>query len=466
MQASVVQAADTKASQAAAALRNADAIAGFAIGMRGRALPQAVLEAARFCIVDWFGTALGACRQPAMGSLQRVVQAWGSQGGAQVLQGGTAAPAAAALVNGTMAHCLDFDDTHVGSIAHLSGPTWAAAFAVGTHLGATPAQMLNAFVAGFETGGRLGSGGFGVATNERHIHATGVFGCFGAAVAASVLYGLDELGIQRAVGLAATQVGGLTGSFGTPAKPFHAGRAAWSGVLAAEMAREGYHAALDMVEPGGGLDRALVQDQAFRVQALDFDEGWEITRNTFKPYASCLLTHPVIDAARALSAEVGARSIEAVRVMVHPLAIQLAGISAPATPYEGKFSLAFCTALGLAGRPVTQDDFTASTLGDAGLQGMVPRVELVPVQDMALTAASLEVVAEGGARLQTHIPLALGNPGRPMSWDDMRRKFLSLAAAAVGEERASALFERLAHFDAAQTADDVCAMVGAPDGKS
>lgn len=433
-------------SHAAQAVSNADAIADFALDMRSRALPDEIRQAARFCVVDWFGVAIGAHELAPARAIRRVVESWGATGNAQLLLGGKTTPIAAALVNGTMAHCLDFDDTHVGSIAHLSGPTWAATFAVGTHIGATPEQMLNAFVAGFEVGGRLGGGGFGVGANERHIHATGVFGCLSAAVAAANMYGLDTLGVKRAVGLAATQVGGLTGSFGTPAKPFHAGKAGMNGVLSAQMAGEGFNAALDLVEPGGGLDRALVQDKAFRIQILDFAEGWEIVRNTFKPYASCLLTHPVIDAAKVLRAKLEGRTITKIRVLVHPLSIQLAGKSAPTTPFEGKFSLAFCTALAISGQTATQDDFNDAAMGNPALQALIRNVELVPVPAMALTAADLELVLENGETLRAHTPLALGNPGRPMSWHDMEGKFLSLTTPVLGG-RAQALFGRLKEFD-------------------
>lgn len=441
---------------------NARAIATFVARMRERALPPEVLEGARLCIADWYGVTLGATGLPPVHAIARVAKAWGTQGKAPLVSGGTASPMAAALVNGTMAHCLDFDDTHVGSIAHLSGPTWAAAFAAAMDTGASPATAMRGFITGFEVGARLGGGGFGVATNERHTHATGVFGCFGAAAAAASIYGLDEHQTMAAIGLAATQVSGLTASFGTPAKPFHAGKAALNGLLAAQMAREGYPAALDLVEPGGGLGKALVQDSSVQVQVLDFDEGWEINRNTFKPYASCLLTHPVIDAGKSLAAGVLADAIKRVRVSVHPLAIQLAGKFEPSTPYEGKFSLAYTTALSLTGRSVAQGDFTDGGVNDPALQALMRKVELVPAPDMALTAATVVLDLEDGSTRKAHTPLALGNPGRPMDWDAMRSKFMSLAQPVIGETPALDLFTQLRHIDTATWASLNAALPGHP----
>lgn len=425
---------------------NADAIANFVADASFERLPKDVIEAARFCLVDWFSVAIGAANEEAVGAIKRVVKGWNAAGNAPIILDGESSPAAAALVNGTMAHCLDFDDTHVRSIAHLTGPTWAAAFAVGAHLGASPRDIVAAFVSGFEVGGRLGSGGLGVAINERNIHSTGVFGCVGAAIAASILYGLNADQLKNAIGLASTQAAGLTGSFGTMAKPFHAGKAAFNGVLAAEMAREGFNAAKGLIEIDGGLAAALVQDRAVKVSALDFAEGWEITRNTFKPYASCLLTHPVIDAARELHERRRNREIRKVDIHVDPLCIQLAGISNPQTPFEGKFSVAFCAALGLEGIIPSQTEFTARTLGNQAIRHLVDVVELVPTAKMEKTAATVEIVLADGSRESCHVPLARGNPGRPMSWSDMERKFTSLVEPVL-RRKGKQLFETLREFD-------------------
>jgi 2-methylcitrate dehydratase PrpD len=427
-------------------LTNADAVANFALETKYEDLPPEVLNSARLCLVDWFGVALGSVNEPAVKAIKRTIAAWKAEGGAPILLEGTTTPAAAALVNGTMAHCLDFDDTHVGSIAHLSGPIWAAAFAVGSHLAASPRDILTAFVIGFEVGGRLGSGGFGVAVNERNIHSTGVFGCIGAAVAAGVLYGLDAERLKIAIGLAATQVAGLTGSFGTTAKPFHAGKAAFNGVLAAEMAREGYHAASDLIETDGGLARALVQDRAVSPQQLKFTGPWEITQNTFKPYASCLLTHPSIDAARELHERLDGRDVKRITVKVDPLCIQLAGIADPRTPFEGKFSLAFCTSLGLQGRIPSQLEFNSDTLQDARIRKLTGLVDLVADTKMDKTAATVDIDFDNGQTDSCHVPLARGNPGRPMSWEDMQNKFSSLVRPMLHSET-GALFQQFREFD-------------------
>lgn len=439
---------------------NIETAATYVTGARGLNMPPDVLDAARKCLVDWTGVAVGAQNEAAQRATRRAVLGWGSKGGARVMLGGTAAPSAAAMINGTMAHCLDYDDTHVGALAHLSGPTWATAMALGTHLGADEQLIIRAFVVGFETGARFGGGGMGEALNRRGWHSTGVFGCLGAVAAASVLLGLDQAQTRNALGAAATQTGGLTGSFGTMSKPFHAGKAAFNAILAAELAAEGFEAKTDLLEADGDFAATLIQDAAVTFAGLDFTDGWEILRNTFKPYASCLLTHPVIDAARKLAESAEDRPVERIDIQVNPMCEQLAGKPAPTTPLEGKFSTAYCAALGLTGRPASESDFAAAILAEPRIRDLLGRVNLGVVDTMDPRAADLTIRFADGAVITESTGLALGNPGNPMNWDDMRAKFDALVVPSLGP-KAGDLFDCLRDFGAVGTRDRFSGLVAA-----
>lgn len=426
---------------------NAGAIGAYAVNATRRNFPAEVLDAAKMCLVDSIGVAIGAHHEDAAGTVKRVAEGWRSDGKARVFLSGRAAPAAAAMVNATLGHCLDYDDTHVGAVAHLSNPIWATVLALGAQTGATERDMLAAHIAGFEAGARLGGAGLGKSANERGFHSTGVFGCLGATVAAGVLLGLDEERLAHALGCAATQVAGLTASFGTMSKPFHAGKAAFNAVLAAELAGEGFIAATELLEPEGPLASALIQDGAAGMQALDFEDGWELLRNTFKPYASCLLTHPVIDAARSLADAANGREVAEMRIEVNPFCIQLAGKPAPTTGLEGKFSTAYCAALGLAGHRATAQDFIGERLRDETIRRLTASATLVPDQDLPITAARLSLRFADGGDASAETPLALGNPENPMSWDDMRDKFEALVEPVLGAAQTSALFTLLRNFE-------------------
>ncbi len=438
---------------------NADAAAQFISTAQGRNYPAEVVEAARMALVDTIGVALGAHSEGAGQSVRRVAGNWGASGEAQILMGGRSAPAVAALVNATLGHCLDYDDTHVGAVAHLGNPTWATAIAVGQQVGASDREILGAFITGFEVGARLGGGGLGHTLNERGFHSTGMFGCFASATAAAVLLGLDEEGIRNALGAAATQAAGLTASFGTMSKPFHAGKAAMNGILAAELAKEGFEAAQNLIEAKSGFASAYVQDGSKVPALLDFDGSMEITRNTLKPYASCLLTHPVIDAARALAEAAKDNDVAEIAVEVNPICIQLAGKPQPQTGLEGKFSTAYCAALGLTGHMVTAQDFAEDRVADPTVRSLLDKVTLTPAPDMHMTAAKLRLRLTDGTEIDQETPLALGNPGNPMDWDDMAGKFMPLAEPVIGDD-AQALYDLLRGFGDDDRMDSIREIVG------
>jgi 2-methylcitrate dehydratase PrpD len=262
---------------------------------------------------------------------------------------------------------------------------------------------------------------------------------------AAVLH-LPENQVLHAFGAAATQVSGLTASFGTMAKPMHAGKAAFNGVFAAELAAAGFESAADILEPDRGLGPAIIQDPTIRMPAFHEADGWEVLRNTFKPYACCLLTHAAVDAARALAERVKGRPVLRVTARVYPLALRIAGKPNPTSPLEAKFSTAFCVALGLAGRSGGQADFSDATLHDPLVRDLTGRTEVVAAPEFEKTAAEVRVAfADGGVVAQT-IPLAKGNPGNPMSWEDLWGKFSSLVEPVLGA-RTEELFQVLRDFE-------------------
>jgi 2-methylcitrate dehydratase PrpD len=431
---------------ATATSSNGSRVAAYIAAAPSRPLPPEIEDAARLCLADWFGVAIGAGDEPAGRIVRRVAAAWASGGRATVLYGGTAAAPFAALANGTLAHCLDFDDTHIGAVTHTSAPVWAAALALGEETGAGEAAMLRAYVAGFETASRLGNG-LGEAVTAHGFHGTGVFGRLGAAAAAAVLLQLDEERATHALGAAATQAGGLTASFGTMAKPFHAGKAAMDGIIAAQLAAEGLLAATGLLEAGGGLDNVLVQDGAARIAPSDFT-GREILNNSFKPYAACHLTHPAVDAARALAP--GANelaSLRAVRAEIGPLAEQITGrrSGAPQTALEGKFDLKYCVALGLHGRTLSAADFREPWRPDPAILTTAGKVSVVADPAIAYTEARLALDFADGRRAGRHVPIGKGHPGNAMGWDDMAAKFDALVRSRLGA-RSETLFGLVRSF--------------------
>ena len=296
---------------------------------------------------------------------------WGTNGDAQVLLGGKAAPAAAAMINGTMAHCLDYDDTHVGSTTHVSGRRCVCAG--GGHISVRAKRISSPRSLRASKSRRV----WVMVRDSRRTFA--VFMRPASLVRLvrrrrRVCCTSSTRHVPKAFGAVATQTGGLSASFGTMSKPFHAGKAALNGVLSAELAGEGFIAKEDLMETDGGLSEAIFQDGGAALAPLDFNDEWEITRNTFKPYAACLLTHALIDAARSLSDQVKGKEIAKIEAVVSEPAVKLAGKPNPQTPLEGKFSLAYCAALGLSGYEATEEDFCDERIADPHLRDILLKV--------------------------------------------------------------------------------------------
>lgn len=439
---------------------NAETIAAYVAG--GVSPPDEVIDHARKCLADWVAVAIGAHDQEAGRVARRVAAGWGSRGRAAMLFGGLHAAAPAALVNGTFVHCLDFDDTHFGSLAHLCGPTWAAALAVGMQQESDPGDVLRAFVVGYEVAARLGQGELGQTVTKRGIHSTAVFGRLAATVAAACLLRLSPEGVISALGAAATQSIGLVASFGTMSKPLHAGKAAMDGVLSAELAANGFVARPDLLEPGGEtLAKALVQDGEVTFPRVAFDGRWEVLQNTFKPFAACNLTHATIETAQKLAARVGDRAIASVVAHVHPSVITLAGLRDPVTPLEGKFSNGYCAALGLLGYSGTKDDFTPDRLSDPLLRAVAARVELKEDPSQTQTSAALVVTFADGETIGATTPLACGNPGNPLSWRQMEQKFEGLVRPVAGDD-AEQILEIVRSFGRPGSLDEMSRLISTP----
>lgn len=424
--------------------QNQAAIARYIAEHKSRDFPPHIIEAARLCLADWMAVAVGAGEEPAGRIVRSTVASWNSNGKSSVLYGGSAAAPLAALANGTLAHCLDFDDTHVGAITHTSAPVWAATLALGEALGADERAMLRAFVVGFEVATRAGAG-LGQAVTSRGFHSTGVWGRIGAAAASAALMGLSAEQTANALGVAATQAGGLAASFGTMAKPFHAGKAAMDGILAAELAAGGFTAAVDVLEPGGGLDRVLIQDGTVKITPASFDH-WEILQNSIKPYAACHLVHPSADAARALG--LTPDRVARVTARVSPLAMQMTGGASgrPETPLAAKFDLKYCIALALHGGKLSAADFLEPWHPDEAVLATAGRIEPVTDQATGFAAARLEADLVGGGQKSSVIAIAKGHPGNPMTWDDMWSKFDGLVSRPLGTQRGADLFDHIRDF--------------------
>lgn len=438
---------------------NIDAITTFILAARDRPLPQAAENAARQCVVDWFASAISGLADRNAGLVRDQARGWRSQGRALTLYGERTSATAAALVNGTLAHALDYDDLHLSTASHLSASALAAVLALGMDRGLSERAMLEAFVVGFEVGARCGTKGIGLKLGRAGWNPSGVLGHFSAVAAASALLTLDATQIANAVGLAANQVAGLVLSAGTTAKPFQVGKAAMNAVMAAELAALGAEGARDALDqPVTGVMGSLLQEAL--VPSVDtLGQDFEITRNSFKPYACCQLAHAPFEAGVALKDKIAGRAVRKMRVHVNPFAITIAGKMHPRTATEAKFSVAYCVALGLLGYGAVPDDFSPARIGEAPLMALADTVELVASDSMARWAARVEIETDQGVVTGESVA-ALGSLDRPLGWAELEAKFMAVAAPVYGGN-AARLLSLLTSFDTRGRLDAVADLIAA-----
>ncbi len=423
-----------------------DAAAAFIADAGTRPYSPDVIDMAKRCLVDWMGVAVGAVDQPVSRAVRGTVAAWGAGGVSRMLCGPKTAPALAALVNATMGHALDFDDTRGHAPSHLSSPTWSAVLALTEARGANEAVALSAFITGYEGAAVLGDGGIGNRMQAAGFHPTPIFGRLAAAAAAAVLLGLDRHRTLNALGAAATTAGGMTTSFGTMGKPFHSGNGAMEGVLAAELAANGFEGARHIFDADGGFADTLVQQDGPGLGDAPFTDGQSLFDNSFKPYACGKLIHGHIDAARDLRPQLDGRKVESIHCQVAAISSKLVAHPMPTEPLQGKFSIAFCTAVALLGYPAQLADFSAERLGDPRVQDLMPRVTLSVNPDIGRYGAIMDIALEDGTVLNATVEISRGNPENPLSWDDLKAKFDGLVLPVLGDD-SDTLYETLRSFE-------------------
>ncbi len=340
-----------------------------------------------------------------------------------------AAPSDAALFNGAIAHALDFDDTNHPAYAHPTAVLAPALLAVAPLTAASGADLITAYILGFEVFGKLGR-----AMNKQHYkrgwHATSSFGCLAAAVAAGRLLHLDEREMRMAIGIAASSAGGLRSNFGSMVKPLHAGFAARNGVAAALLARSGFEAGMDCLDHRYGYLSVFNDGIGYDVAPLlALGEELEILTEhglALKPYPACGATHPGIEAALKLRNELGSAPIASVRAGVCEMALSPLIHVLPETPLAGKFSLHFCIAAALLDGKVGLDTFTEERIADPKIRELISRTAMEVDgrwRDDSEFCTEVTVQTTDGQRHSACIPLAAGKPARWMSEAQMKAKF-------------------------------------------
>lgn len=410
----------------------------FITGFRRDRLGDDQWKVAELCMLDGAAVALAGEHEPASRIVRSMVAAEGGVGEAFVFGLGHHLPArAAALANGTAMHALDYDDTHFDHIGHSTVAILPAVLALGEKLGASGAEVLDAFVIGLETACRVGVY-FGSGHYQSGFHQTATAGAFGATAAAARLLGLTDTACRHAIGIVSTRASGLKSQFGTMGKPFHAGLAAANGVEAASLAGLGFISNPQGLEGLQGFAETHAGGGRIAPSAFhQLGEDFRFDRVQFKYHACCHGTHAPIEALAAIVRDraIDPGAVESVTLRVHPRWLRVCDIRKPATGLEAKFSYTLTAAMVLAGRNTASlASFDEAACSDPLLTALRDSVIVESDEKLGDTEARVSLITRNGKRISSHADLSERAPV-----EESAARLKEKAAALLGVEAAGRL---------------------------
>ncbi len=446
------------------------ALGHFTSELRPEAIPAEALAVVRMGFADCLGVMVAGGDDPSVGAVRQVFCSGAGSGASSVLlsQGIADAPAAA-LVNGTAAHALDYDD--VAMRGHVSAVLVPAILAEAESIGASGADMMAAYVAGYETWAEIGRR-LPQALHLKGWHPTSVFGSLAAAAACANLRRLDAATTANALSLAASQASGLTVNFGTGCKPFHAGRAAQVGIVSARLAAAGLNGAADALENERGFLAAFCPEgEPDRTSPADrLGQNFEIVsrRLNLKRYPVCYAAHRPLDAVLELKSRHAFSGDGIVRIVARIGAVQAAmlKVERPSTPLEAKFSLRFCLAAACAFGDLGLDHLRESSIRDAQVQRLMALVEVETTRELDPAFPNYApydqvwvFLANGEVLESRRVSRAKGHADNPLSESELEGKLEDCLSSAMPPAARGRLIEALRNLEGLRRADEIARSV-------
>jgi 2-methylcitrate dehydratase PrpD len=416
-------------------------LAEWLVGHRLDEVPADVRHEALRSIVNIVGCAVGGSTHPAVDIAWRALGRFSGPAAAQpIARAERMDPLFASLVNGISSHVYDYDDTTPGNYSHPSSPVASALFAYASANRVSGRDFLHAFILGFEAESRIGNAVY-PAHYDAGWHITGTSGVFGAATAIGKLLGLSTQQMIWAIGLAATQAAGLREMFGSMGKAFHPGRSAQNGYAGALLAREGFTAGEHSLEGPRGF--AAVQASAYDLSKITSGLGdhWDLRVNTYKPFPCGIVNHPTIDGCIQLHDEhrVAADQIDAVRLRVAPLVMDLCNQQNITKGLQGKFSVYHGAAVGLVRGKAGLQEYSDEAVNDPAVKRVRERATAVGDPAVTEDQVHIEVDLAGGRKLTKFVEASLGNLKRPLSDRQLDAKFRDQGVLALPASQVDAV---------------------------
>jgi 2-methylcitrate dehydratase PrpD len=453
-------------------------VAKFVRETRYEDIPGGVIELGKKSILDGLGLALAGSVARSGDYVRRHLASLNLGPGPATVIGSAikVAPRFAAFANGVGIHADDYDDTQLavaadrvyGLLTHPTAPALPAALTVGEAKDASGRDVMLAYHLGVEVECKIAE-----AINPRHyqtgFHATATCGTFAAASAAARLMGLDEDALLRALSIAGSQSAGLRENFGTMTKPFHAGRASESGVVAAELAALGWTATDKILEAPRGFFSAAGGGFDERAIANKLGAPWTFAEPgiSIKPHPSGSLTHPGMTEMLRLIREHGIKADQVAKVRVGTNSNMPNALihHRPQNELQAKFSMEFCMAILLIEGRAGLSEFTDETIRRPDIQEMIHKVDFV-VDERAEAAGYhkmttyIDITLRDGRTISGVADFGKGSPADPMTYREVAEKFRECADyASWDQQRMDAVIEMVGELESLRAIGDLTAQL-------
>ena len=445
--------------------------------------PEVVVVTALNAFIDTIGVAIPGAAEAVTQKVLATVAGWGAGPCTAIGSDRKLAAPWAAMVNGTAAHALDFDDNFDPSKAHASAVLVPAVLALAEQEGASGAACIDAYVTGLQIMGRVGQG-VNPAHRNRGWHATSTTGAIGAAAACARLLRMEQREAAFALSIATSMAGGFMSQFGTETKPLHAGLAAKAGVMAASFARVGLDAGLETLDGPRGMNRLMVGPdlEELRANLTHIEHGQTLrfeTGNVGEPllllssglkvkrFPNCGSAHRAMDGLLALREQHGFGAEDIAEVRVSAPASHLANLmyEDPRTPAQAKFSLEYALAMIALHGHCALSDFAEEAVAAPEARAFFPRVHRNPVdKGEGEFPTRVEVTLKDGSTHRIDVEMPVGSLAAPLSQRQYATKFDECAAGFVAPGELADLKGYLSKLPDLETIAPVMDRLAARDG--
>jgi 2-methylcitrate dehydratase PrpD len=434
-------------------------LARYCSALKFKQLPDEVVDRVKYFFLDFIGVTCRGSQEDSSKSIYRFVREMGlsHRDGVMIGTKEKAPYLYAALANGVSAHAIEMDDVNNEASLHPGVAVFPSALSTCEMFGAPGTSFIEAVVLGYEVMILLGKALGPENSYKRGFHPTAICGVFGSCIASSKLMGLKEEGITWAMGIAGSQAAGSMEYLASGAwtKRFHAGWAAHSGMIAAQLARRGFKGPPSIIEGRDGFLHAYSNGPDETRVLEGIGTRYEILHTSVKPHACCRYMQPPVDAILKIVKENDLRPNQIARVK---LGLLRAGFPLIAEPMERKyrpqsivdaqFSMPFGAAVAIIYRRAGLEEFQLSKIGMDEVKRMMRLVECIVDPELDKTfpqqwCATAEISTKDGKRYFAKIEYPRGDPENPLSWQEVIEKFHDLSGRFMTRERRLKIVERV-----------------------